>query len=268
MNKELRDKIIEADLGWLKTMTVHEVDGKLMLGGETGELPFNVSYVMKEEEFIRKWLVSFAVGSVGGKIYLNRAEWYKLTYNGTRAVMVVKQNQETGKFTPVLLVPPLISHNLTEEDFMKLRMASVMIYNNHHDTMKTNNINASLEIAQKLTDEQIGLQAKPTTLTDLINPEYYAKHHIVPVVEQTLIWIRDVIRAGRETNPADIDRARSILYRDHKGEKVTKEEYQFIGELSLGDFDVDAKLQQAQSENRLDGAPAPVQKGSDNPLEC
>lgn len=280
MSKEYRDKILKEDLGWLDTMTVHQIDGKLMLGGETGELPFNVSHVMEEDEFVRKYLVGFAVGYLNRKNYFDREAWNKLTFNGTRAVMVVKKNEETGQFKPVLLVPPLITHALTEEDFLKLRIAAVTIHTNHHDTMKTNNINASLDIATKLADERIGLKAKPTTLADLISPSYFESKKIIPAVEQSIYWIRDVIRQGQKTEPADLDKARGILFRDHKGEKVSKEEYEFIAELSRGEYKLEEKLKEASDAGRLgyggtdpSGAkpsepPKEQPKPSDNPLEC
>lgn len=265
MTGDVRDLIINEDLGWLQQMKVHRVDGKLMLGEEDSDLPFNVSHIIEESEFVKKWLMPFALGNSLGVNYLPVKEWYEFTFNGTRAVLVVKQDEETGKMLPSLLVPPLISHSLTDDDRELLRKASAVIYVNSKDVMKANNMNANLEVAEILRNPEVGLKAKPLTMTELINPAFYEKYGIVPEVEQKVYYIRDIIRKGQETKLEDLTKARPILYRDHKGEPVTREEYRFLSELSLGEFNIEGKVENAP--NTVDEA-GEAPKTPDNPLEC
>lgn len=265
MTTEVREMMINEDLGWLGKMAIHEVDGKLMLGEEESDLPFNVSHIIEEAEFVKKWLMPFALGNSLGVSYFPVKEWYEFTFNGTRAVLVVKRDEESGKMKPSLLVPPLISHTLTDEDRELLRKASAVIYVNSKDAQKANNMSANLEVAEILRDPEVGLKAKPLTMTELINPAFFEKYGIVPEVEQKVYYIRDIIRKGQETNVEDLTKARPILYRDHKGEPVTQEEYRFLSELSLGEFNIEGKVENAPTS--VDGSgEAPTV--SDNPLEC
>lgn len=265
MTAEVRDMMIAEDLGWLDQLKVHEVDGKLMLGEESADLPINVSHIIEEPAFVKKWLLPFALGNSLGKNYFPMKEWFEFTFNGTRAVLVVKRNEETGKVEPSLLVPPLITHSLTDEDRELLRKAAVVIYVNSKDSMKANNLNANMEVAQVLSNPEIGLKAKPLTMTDLINPAFFAKYGIIPEVEQKVYYIRDIIRKGKETSVEELTKARPILYRDHKGEPVTQDEYRFLNHLSLGEFLIEGKVDKAPTSTD-GGSEKPTV--SDDPLEC
>lgn len=243
MNKTTRDQIIENDLGWARDIKVSEVDGRLMMGNnEDNALPYNVAHVMKEEEFVKKWLIPFAVGNTLGINYFNQAEWFGFSYGGTRAVLIVGLNPASGKYEPVMCVPPLVAVNLTKEDREKLRIAAGVMYANSEDASKKNDINANLSVANTLADPRIGLEAPAVTLTSLIKPEFFEKYFIVPEVERGVFYIRDVIRAGEPVDPKDLDRTRDILWRDHKGKQVTKDEYAFLVEFSRETFNMEGKV--------------------------
>lgn len=264
-NLTVREMMIEHDLGWLQHLAVHEVDGKLMLGEEDSELPFNVSHVMHEQEFVSKWLMGFALGNSFGVPYFPMQKWFDFTFNGTRSVMVVRRDEETGKLSPSLLVPPLITTSLTEEDRELLRKAALIINVNAKDAMKAKDLSANMEVALALANEKHGLKAKPLTLTDLINPAFYERFGIIPEVEQKVYYIRDVIRKGQKTEVEDLNKARVILYRDHKKEPVSRSDYQFLFDLSMGEFIIDEKVAQAPGsvDNKGNVPVAPS-----NPLEC
>lgn len=299
MNELMRDQIIENDLGWAKGVKVTELDGRLMMGDTGATLPYNVSHVMKEEEFAQKWMLAFAVGNRLGVNYFNQGEWFSFSYGGTRAVLVVGLNPSTGSYDPVMLVPPLTTVNLTKEDREKLRLAASVMHANSEDASKKNDINANLSVANTLADERIGLEAKPMEMSDLINPAFFAKYGIVPEVERGIYFIRDVVRGqkqfdsqGRVTNPGlptsieDLDRARKILWRDLFGRQVTKEEYKFLHELSLGTFLLEGKegvdyitdggedpsttvnKETPQGQSKVPTATSEVQKAPDSPFEC
>lgn len=282
MNQMERDQIIENDLGWAKNIKVTEINGKLMMGNNgKKDLPYNISHVMKEEEFVKKWMLAFAVGSRLGVNYFNQGEWFSFSYGGTRAVLIVGLNPSTGTYEPIFAVPPLTTINLTKEDREKLRLAAGVMHANSEDAAKKNDINANLSVANTLADERIGLEAPPMEMSDLVRADFFAKYNIVPEVERGVYYIRDVVRDGQPTKVEDLDRARSILHRDHFGKQVTKDEYQFLHELSLGTFIIEGKegvdyitdggdnlgtavnkeTQQTQSKGQPQAAP-------ESPFEC
>lgn len=242
MNQMERDQIIENDLGWAKNIKVTEIDGKLMMGNNgKKDLPYNISHVMKEEEFVKKWMLAFAVGNRLGVNYFNQGEWFSFSYGGTRAVLIVGLNPSTGAYEPIFAVPPLTTINLTKEDREKLRLATGVMYANSEDAAKKNDINANLSVANTLSDDRIGLEAPAMEMSDLVRADFFAKYNIVPEVERGVYYIRDVVREGQPTKIEDLDRARSILHRDHLGKQVTKAEYEFLHELSLGTFIIEGK---------------------------
>lgn len=273
MSRETRDMILKEDLGWLDELQVHEIDGKLMLGDseENAELPINVSHVMSEQEFVTRWLMPFALGNSIGINYFPHQEWARFTFNGTRSVLIVKKNEETGQLRPVLLVPPLITHSLTEQDFLLLRGAARQIHANSEDVMAKNDMNASLRVAEILADERYGLKATRTTITDLVSPMFFESKGVIPEVERKIYWIRDIIRKGAQlkTTPEEQEKLRDILYRDHRGEPVSKDEYFLVYELSLKEFIIEDKLETAPDSVRSNGdGTADAYQAPEDPLEC
>ena len=110
-NKLMADAIVKEDFRFLEDVKVHKVDGTLMLGDQ--ELPYNVSKVMTEAEFVRDWIMGFALGNSLGINYFNSKDWLSFTNNGTRAVMIV-ENENQSK--PIAVIRPLIAHNLTQNE--------------------------------------------------------------------------------------------------------------------------------------------------------
>lgn len=252
MKQDERKAILKEDFRFLDDITIHEVDGQLMLGD--GEMPFNVAAVMREEEFVKKWIMPFALGNDFGINYFDVGTWHKLTHRGTQSVLVVDTEDK-----PVLLVRPLITHNLTGRDFDLLRNVSRHIQQVQADTYRSNDPNASMEAATAVKDH---LEAKRLTLTDLVSPEFYEKHGIVPEVEKKVYYIKDVIHGRTPAKIEDINKSREILYRDHRKEKVTADEYLFLKNLSKDQFIIDEKIS-AQDANKAQD----IEKPS-NPLEC
>lgn len=252
MDKEQRQAIINEDFGWLQDITVHDVDGKLMLGD--GDMPFNVAAVLREKDFIKDWLMGFALGNSLGINYFNAQEWHKMSNRGTQAVLVIDDNDQ-----PVVLVRPLISHNMTAHDFELMRAVSRHIQQVQADTTRSKDPNASMRVAGLVKEH---LQAKRLTITELVSDEFYEKHGIVPVVEQKIYYIKDVIRRGT-AKLEDVTKSRDILYRDHRKEAVTAEEYRFLHELSKGEFVIDDKVEAAPTSLAASERETPS-----NPLEC
>lgn len=253
MNKEQRQAIIAEDFGWLKDIQIINVDGKLMLGND--DMPFNVAAVLRESDFVREWLMGFALGNSLGVNYFNVQKWHTMSNRGTQSVLVVDDNDQA-----VLLVKPLIAHNMTPKDFEMMRAVSRHIQQVQADTTRSQDPNASMGVASMVKKH---IQAKRLTITELVSPEFYTKYGIIPEVEQKIYYIKDIIRKAKPAPLEDITRSRDILYRDHRKEVVSAEEYRFISDLSQGQFIIEGKVEAAPTTTA-----AAERETPSNPLEC
>lgn len=271
MNEEqtLRDQIIENDLGWVKELSITQIGDQIMLGGDPDELPFNISWVMEEKDFVREWLLAFVVGTGVGVNYFNQSKWFQHTMGGSRAVMLVNKDEATGKFAPVLVIPPLLSINFTHADRLKLRQAAGMMYANGHDANKKHDLTSNLRVASALGNADFGLEAKPMEMSDLLPPSFLEKYDMVPYIEQVIYWTRDKLRKKEhrvETNPEDLNRMRKILFRKHKGEKPTKEEQLFLYKFTFGNYEPEDDLD-TEADTSEQSLAAPSNRPS-SPFDC
>lgn len=253
MSAEQRKDVIMEDFRFLDDIKVHNQDGKLMLGD--GKLPFNVSHIFYEKDFVEKWLMCFALGNYYGINYFRAEEWFSFSGNGTRAVMVVDAEHK-----PVLIIAPMIQHKLSQKEFKILRAASMYIQQSNADTMRKNDPNANLGVARKLAEAL--KDTKRITLTDMVTPAFYEKHGIIPEVEQQVYYIKDKINEGR-AKIDDINNARHMLYANHKGQALSKEETEFLTQLSKGTFTFNEKTAEAAQTEVAEERAQPS-----NPMEC
>jgi hypothetical protein len=262
LSREMRDAILMEDMGWLGEITIHKVNGKLMLGDAA--LPFSVSHIMTEKEFVRYWLIQFAVANdVGnGRSYFNLEEWLSFTENGQRSVMIVTDEENPR---PLMVIPPMLSHNLTQQDHDLMRRASILIHNSSANAMTKNSPNANLTVAHNVAE--VLAKVKPRTLTEMVLPEFYERHSIIPVIEKRIYYIRDSIREGQSTDNEDLNRVRTILYRDFKDEPNTVEDHKFIDYMSQGRYEFKnepvAGINTSQNAPKVTGASVGL-----NPDEC
>lgn len=252
MNANERAALLESDLGFLNDITVHEIDGKLMMGD--ADIPFNVAVIFKEKDFVQKWIMPFALGNDHGINYFDQITWYNLTNKGTQAAMVV--DDETNE--PVLLVRPMISHNLSPRDFELLRITSQHIQQMQADTLTTNDPNASMPAARMLKEQ---ISAKRLTIPELVSPEFFTKHGINPKAEQKVYYIKDII-LEKKGDIKDINRSREILYKLEEKQPVTKEEIKFLYTLSKGQFIVEGLLSESEIQGNAERE-TPI-----DPMEC
>jgi hypothetical protein len=222
LSREERQEIIKEDFRFLDEVKVQNINGKLMMGD--GQMPHNVSHILYEKEFVEKWLMQFALGNEHGINYFKADDWFVFSANGTRAVMVVDDNHE-----PLLVIAPMIQHNLTAKEFELLKQASRFIHSNSVDTMKSKDPNANLGIARAVSETL--KQRKRVTLTEMIIPEFYTKHGIIPEVEQQVYYIKDVLL--RNAAPIDdINKLRYALYANYRKEPVTQEQFDLVERLT------------------------------------
>ena len=251
----MKERIIQSEFGWLKDFDVTEVDGKRMMTLKGDNLPFNVSHILTEDEFIRDWLMPFALGNDLGINYFPAADWLKISADGTQSVMVVDATNE-----PMLIIPPLASHNFGPEQYKVFRKIELALKQIAEDTMAKGNPQASAFLtdasAHTLKD------VKRRSITDLVSPWYYAKHKIIPDVERQVYFIRDSIHKGN-IDPEHLTKARPILYKAWRNEPVTEEEKKFIESITPG-FDINYGDGSAKS---VDDAPAATTENA-NKASC
>jgi len=265
MTKQDREEILKEDFAFLENVKVQNIDGKLMMGD--GDLPFNVETVLYEKDFVREWLMAFALGNDHGLNYFGAKvnKWMSISGNGTRAVMVVDEDHK-----PVLLIPPMITTNLTQREYQMLEQASRMIHSHSADTMKKNDPNANLGLAKALTK---ALDSKKrTTLTEMIAPEFYAKFGVIPEVEKQVVYIKDTLNNNKRPIE-EINAIRPILYANYRKEPITAEQVAQVNRLMTGNMEFQFNEESIKGVNM---AAAASGKGNvvsqrprpTDPLEC
>lgn len=253
-----RERILETAFGWLRDVSVMEVDGKKLMVNKDDNKPYNVADVITEEEFIRTWLIQFALGNRHGRNYFSTSEWIELSGDGLQSVMVVDKDNK-----PLFLVPPLVTTNMGPEHQKMLRNLEHAIKQIAADEQMKHMPDASAHLAHHVSD---GLSSvKPKTFTDMVPQWFYAKCGIIPEVEQQIYYIAGVVNTS--CTMEQMNEARPILYKAYKKENVTAEEKKFIHELTLGQFTFDpATNDTAVKQNDVDNKPE--QAADYDPLEC
>lgn len=264
MTRQDREDILKEDFAFLENVKVQDINGKLMMSD--GELPFSVSTVLYEKDFVRDWLMPFAIGNDLGKNYFKVNEWFAISANGTRAVMIVDDDHK-----PVLIIAPMINHNLTQKEYQMMEQASRMIHSHSADTMKKNDPNANLGLARALTKALDG--KKRVTLTEMVAPEFYLKHGVIPEVEKQVYYIKDNLN-NNQRDIAEINAIRPILYANHRKEPVTKQQVGEVNRLMTGNTEFSFNeesikgIEGGYERVTVSGVNSKGKEAPTDPLEC
>lgn len=227
-----QQQIIDEDLTYLKEMYVHESEGKRFLG--TKERAYNIEWQITESEFVKNWLIQFALGNDSGINYFNAPVWLDKTNKGQGLVEVVSDDSTPGKSTSLFIIPPLMAANMNGDDYRLIKHAILLINNNIADQQNTRIRDSNKPIADELSKL---LDNKRIPIPHQVPDWFYKKHGIVPLVEQQCFFIRDVINSDKPYPHEDYYRLRDILYKKFNNEPVSKEEKQFVDIISRDNID-------------------------------
>lgn len=231
--QQIKAAIIEEAFGWLKDYSVTEIDGKRMMTAKGEQVPFNVKAVLLESQFVRDWLIPFALGISNGRNYFPVAQWMDISEDGSQSVMVVTDEKP---HKPLLIIPPLSSNNMGPEQFRAFRKIEHAIKVIANDGQRSADPMASAALAGQ--SKNALKDVKQRTITELVSPWYYESKGIVPLVEQQLYFIYENIN-NKAISLDELSAARPILYKAHRNEFVSNEEKELINRLVKEQYDVD-----------------------------
>lgn len=227
-----QQRIMDEDLTYLKEMYIHESEGKRFLGNENKA--YNIEWQIKESEFVKDWLIQFALGNDTGINYFNITKWGKHTNRGQGLVEVIADDSTSDKTTSLFIIPPLMAVNMNNQDYQLIRRAIMMINFNMVDEQNTRIKDSNKPIADELASL---LENKRIPIPDNVPGWFYEKHGVVPLVEQQCFFIRDVINADKPYPHEDYYRLRDILYRKFRKEGISLEEKQFADSMSRNNIE-------------------------------
>lgn len=219
--------ILNEDLSFLKEMSIHESGGKRYLG--TATKAFNIEWRLTESEFVKNWLIQFALGNDMGVNYFNIAKWMEKTNKGQGLVEIFSDATETEASVSLFIIPPLMAVNMSNSDYQLIRHAIQCINSNMVDEQATRLRDSNKPIADELGQM---LSGKRIPIPNHVPDWFYERHNVVPLVEQQCFFIRDIVNADKKSPHEDYYKLRDILYKRHKGEKLSAEEKAFAVALS------------------------------------
>lgn len=227
-----QQRILNEDLSYLKEMYIHDSEGKRYLGNE--KKAFNIEWQLKESEFVKNWLLQFALGNDTGVNYFNISEWGKHTNNGQGLVEVLSDDEKDGAPVSLFIIAPLMAANMTAQDYQLIRQAILMINNNMVDEQQTRIVDSNKPIADELATL---IDSKRTPIPHQVPDWFYKKHGIVPLVEQQCFFIRDIINKDKPYSHETYYRLRDILYKKFNKETISADEKIFVNEISRNNID-------------------------------
>lgn len=253
-----QQRIMDEDLSYLKEMYIHESEGKRFLG--TKEKAFNIEWRLTESEFVKKWLIQFALGNDTGINYFNISEWLKNTNKGQGLVEVISDNEEAGKPVCLFIIAPLMAANMNNQDYQIIRQAIHAINNNIADQQGTRIRDSNKPIAEELAKL---LENNRIPIPNHIPMWFYEKHGLTPLVEQQCFFVRDIINADKVYPHEDYYRLRDILYKKHRGEPIPLDDKKFVDLISRDMIDWGEV-----KENQLSNTTNVEQDDGYDPLSC
>jgi len=190
-NRERQLQLEEA-FGFTRELMHQQIDGEKYLSKD-GK-PLNAITLMKESEFVKNWIIQFALNtSASGNNYFNFPAWGELSNQHTMAVMVVDDEDEDKT---LFIIKPFASYEMSDKERDVLQQT--------HSAMLSS-IQASVDgqIPQLSTtfiaDEASKHMERPSRkpIHELVPIEFFHKHKVYPYALHAVYYIRDELYKGK-----------------------------------------------------------------------
>lgn len=213
---------IRSSFDFLNGLDVQNIAGTDFLTKDG--IPLNALKQLTESEFVKDWLVQFALNNTASHInYFDFPKWGMLSNQHTMCVVIVDDNDTSNR---LFVVKPLASYELTPLEREIMRQSSAALQSSIQSTLDGHE--------PQLSSNQIVEKAKTyfvddlkTPIQDLIPLDFYHKHKLYVKALRETVWVRDEFLKGnmdRETFNRFLE-ARSNEERDGC---ATREDYEFI----------------------------------------
>lgn len=226
---KMRDLIIEDAFGFLKELETQEKDGRHYIISEG--VPITIVHLLTQEEFVKDWLVPFAVGNDLGINYFPIGKWLEISTGGSGNVGVVDKD---GKLD--FVIPPVLANKLTVEEYQLLKKLNLAVSNIQQDQIQKNNPMATAGLSNAVTEK---LSEIPRMLySDMIPERIFKRYGIDPNFEKSIYYVKDILNEGN-IEKEELEAFRKFLYETQSEEpirKPTEEEKQLVQRITKGEY--------------------------------
>lgn len=222
-----------------------EINGKLIIQDvESGEF---IDYILMDEEvFVNDWLLYFAMGRVGEKLYFDLDSWTELTNNNTKGIIVVNNTEKTFLFSISKFTDMDFSGTKLKEFYQATGSAAAHVKSIPDSNEQGREINNWAILAVDANEQAGEVENEGDRFTNLIPTWFYAKHDVNPDVIKAVIFIRDnYLYEGERILPDTPlhDRIEEIMKKYYSNITLTTTEKEFISKVTNGDLTLDGYVQ-------------------------
>lgn len=221
---------LEESFGFLKDIKIDNIGGQDYMTKDG--VPLNAVSKMTETEFVRDWLVGFALNnSASSKNYFNFVNWGKQSNQHTMAVLIVKDDDPKET---IFVVKPLSSYDMSIMERDILRQASAALHSSL--AAKQQGLPSSLNPEMIVsTAGQYMADPAHTPIHQLVPLEFYHKHNLYPEALRKVIYIRDEIFGGNISQEI-LFKLKDIFEKEDKEGCATREDYEFVKSVCGDDY--------------------------------
>jgi len=187
-------------------------------------IPLNALRQVKESDFVREWLVPFALNNTASNNnYFNFPKWGELSNQHTMCVMIVDDNDPNEH---LFVVKPLASYEMSPQEREVMRQTTAALQTSIQTTLDGQTPELS---SDRIVDtaKQYITQDYNTPIHELVPEAFYHKHGLYLKAMRESVWVRDIFLKGNMTRE-DFSRFLEVRTKEERDGCATREDYEFV----------------------------------------
>jgi|AGFT01.1.fsa_nt_gi hypothetical protein len=213
---------IRSSFDFLNQLDVQNIGGTDFLTKDG--VPLNALRMVKESDFVKEWLVPFALNNTATRNnYFNFPKWGELSNQHTMCVLVVDDNDSSKR---LFVVKPLASYEMSPQEREIMRQATAALQTSIQTTLDGQEPELSSDRIVETAKQYITNDVN-TPIHELIPTEFYHKHGLYVTALREAVWVRDEFLEGNMSRE-DFSRFLEIRTKEERDGVATREEYEFI----------------------------------------
>lgn len=233
---------LEESFGFLKDIKIDNIGGQDYMTKDG--IPLNAISKMTESEFVKDWLVAFALNnSTSSNNYFNFPAWGAKSNQHTMAVLIVKDDDPSET---IFVVKPLSSYEMSVMERDILRQATAAL--NSSLTAKQQGQRPDLSPEDIVATASQYMEAPThTPIHQLVPLSFYHKHGLYPEALRKCVYIRDELYKGN-IQQETLYKLKEIFEKEDKEGCATREDYEFVKSVCGDDFIIPEDLLTAHGQ--------------------
>lgn len=238
---EANQRTLRNAFSFLGDISETSVTGEKMVSADG--IPLNAIKRMKESDFVKDWLMPFALsGRISHHNYFNFPKWGSISNQHTMSILI---HEDNDKSSIIFILPPLSDYSLKPDEVELLRKSNGAVHNSIDSIMSTGRAEHHPDEILEVVEQGLSHNKERLEMHELVPLSFYHRHGVYVNAIRQMVYVRDVLFNG-QIEQSVLEQLLAIFEKEEREGAATLDEYKYVKSVCGVDYNIPYHLLEAK----------------------